>query len=141
MKNLVILGVSGSIGRQTLEVVSHLNRMEADRFRICAMTGNSDWQFLAAAARRYQPAMVAIGDESYAADLARALADLPITVSAGAAALCAAAAWDEADMVVDAISGMAGLSPLLAAIEAGNRQIALVNKEALVAAGEIVTHL
>lgn len=141
MKNIVILGASGSIGRQTLDVVSHLNGLTPDRFRICAITGNCDWQFLAETARRFMPALVAIGDETHAADLAAALADLPISVRSGEEGLQQAAAWEEADMVVAAISGMAGLKPLLAAIEAGKKQIALANKEALVSAGEIVTGL
>ncbi len=142
MKKISILGVSGSIGRQTLEVCQQLNELGLnDQIKICAMTANSDWRFLGNAARKFLPSVVAIGDISYLKQLKKELADLPIKVLGGDTGLADAASLQEVDMVVAAISGLAGLAPLLAAIYGGKKKIALANKETLVSAGEIVTRL
>jgi len=105
------------------------------------MTANQDWRFLAEAARRFRPGIVALADAGHLSKLRAALADLPIQVSGGKEALIAAAAQPDADLVVAAISGLAGLEPLIAALSAGVKQIALANKETLVAAGELVSGL
>lgn len=133
MKNLSILGASGSIGRQALEVCD----WHPDDLHIVAMTANQDWRFLAAMAETYRPELVSIGDERHYPALRAALKNSSTQVLAGVEGLCAAAALGSADIVLAAISGMAGLQPLLAAIESG-KQIALANKEALVAAGQVV---
>lgn len=132
MVALSLLGATGSIGRQTLDVC----RWQPE-LKVTAMTGGRDWQSLAAAAREWQPEMVAIADVEAYAPLREALADLPIQVEAGSEALKLAASWPGADTVLSAISGMAGLPPLFAAIAAG-KNIALANKEALVAGGALV---
>lgn len=105
------------------------------------MTANQDWRFLAEAARRFRPRLVALADTEHVPQLRAALSDLPIRVSGGSEAVAAAAAQPDADLVVAAISGLAGLEPLIAALRAGVKQIALANKEALVAAGELVAAL
>lgn len=133
MVTLSLLGASGSIGRQTLEVC----RWHQKNITVRALACGKDWQFLAAAAREFRPALVAVADDAAYAPLKRELSGLPITVLAGEEGLAAAAGLAEADTVLAAISGMAGLKPLLAAIEGGKR-IALANKEALVAGGELV---
>lgn len=140
MKKISILGVSGSIGRQTLDVCSWVKAQQHNEIKICAMTANQDWRFLADAARHWLPEVVAIGNASWHGELQAALAGLPVKVLSGEEGLIEAAAATEAEMVVAAISGLAGLAPLLAAIKAG-KKIALANKEALVAAGGIVTAL
>ncbi len=140
MKKISLLGASGSIGRQTLDVCSWEKEQLHNEIEICAMTANQDWRFLADAARRFHPAVVAIGDAALAGELKDALSGLPIKVLDGPEGIAEAAAYEDAEMAVAAISGMAGLDPLLAAIKAG-KKIALANKEALVAAGEIVTAL
>lgn len=141
MKRITILGATGSIGRQSLEVCAQLNAKKPHTVKVCAMTANRDWRFLATAAKEFQPELVALADINYLPQLKAELADLPITVLAGDTGLAAAAELKSVDMVVAAISGMAGLAPLLAAIYAGKKKIALANKETLVAAGEIVTRL
>jgi len=132
MLGISLLGATGSIGRQTLEVCAWQPQL-----RVLAMTGGRDWQALAKLAREYQPEMVAIADLQAYAPLREALADLPIRVEAGEDGLKQAACWPGADTVLAAISGMAGLPPLLAAI-AAKKNIALANKEALVAGGALV---
>lgn len=140
MKKIAILGVSGSIGRQALDVCAWPSEQPGDEYQICAMTAYRDWRFLAEAARRWQPQTVAIGDEAFYPELKAALSGLPVEVLAGAEGVQDAAADNDAQLVLAAISGMACLQPLLAAISAG-KKIALANKEALVAAGELVTGL
>lgn len=133
MLRLSILGASGSIGRQALQVVDQL----PTRIQVVAMTAGNDWRFLATAALRYRPLLVAVAEESCYVPLREALAGSGIAVTAGAEGLVAAATLAEADMVLAAISGLAGLPPLLAAI-AAEKAIALANKESLVAAGSLV---
>lgn len=137
MIKLSIAGATGSIGRQGLEVASWF----PDKIKIVALSAGRDWQGLAALARQYRPAVVALADESGYGRLKAELADLPgLSLLAGEAGLTRAAAWEEADTCLAAISGQAGLPPLIAAMQAG-KQICLANKEALVAAGPLVTGL
>lgn len=132
MIGLSILGATGSIGRQTLDVCSWRPEL-----RVQALTAGRDWRSLAEFAHVYQPEMVAIGDPDAYGPLRRALASVPVRVAAGCEGILEAATCSGVDMVVAAISGMAGLPPLLAAIDSG-KKIALANKEALVAGGALV---
>ena len=132
MTRIAVLGANGSIGRQMLDV----SRWH-EEVQIASLAGGHDWRALADLAREFRPDVVAIRDEAAYPELKAALADLPLTVTAGAAGLCEAATVASADMTLAAISGMAGLPPLLAAIDAG-KDIALANKEALIAGGALV---
>ena len=132
-RGLVVLGSTGSIGTQTLEVAARF----PDRLVVRALTAGSNWELLAEQARRVRPARVAIADEAAYRSLADAVAGLDIDVRAGPEAVVELAREDGADVVVAAIVGAAGLRPTLAAIEAG-RTVALANKEALVVAGALV---
>ena len=107
------------------------------RFRVQVLTAHANAALLIEQARRWQPAEVVIGDENCYAEVRAALTDLPIVVSAGPAAVAAAAARPDVDTVLTALVGYAGLLPTLAAIRAG-KTIALANKETLVVAGELV---
>ena len=131
MRTLSVLGSTGSIGRQTLEVA------EALGLPVAALTVNRSVGLAEEQARKFRPKLVAAADESAAADLKVRLADTPVRVVGGREGLLAAAALPEADTVVTAVVGIAGLEPTLAAIRAGKR-IALANKETLVCAGELV---
>jgi len=126
-----LLGSTGSIGRQTLEVCDALG------IRVLALTANRSVELLEEQCRRYRPQVAVCVDRSAAADLRVKLADTEVKVLAGAEGLVEAAALEGADTVVTAIMGMAGLRPTLAAIKARKR-IALANKETLVCAGELV---
>mgnify|MGYP002511949526 FL=1 len=130
-RTLSILGSSGSIGRQTLKVA------EACGHEVAAITVNQSVELAEAQARRFRPRLAVAVDEAAAADLRVRLADTGIKVLSGQGGLLEAAALPEADTVVTAIVGVAGLRPTLAAIDCGKR-IALANKETLVCAGELV---
>ena len=130
-RNLSILGSTGSIGRQTLEVA------QACGHRVAALTVNSSAALAEEQARKFSPDLLVAADETAAADLKIRLADTSVKVLGGQSALEEAAAWPGADTVVTAVVGIAGLKPTLAAIDAGKR-IALANKETLVCAGELV---
>ena len=130
-RTISILGSTGSIGRQTLDVA------EACDFVVAALTVNSSAALAEEQARKFKPKLVVAVDESAAADLKVRLSDTNTKVLGGAEALMEAATIPEADAVVTAIVGIAGLNPTLAAIDAGKR-IALANKETLVCAGELV---
>lgn len=136
MQSLSILGATGSIGTQTLDIV----RLFPDRFRVQALTAHHNAHLLARQAIEFQPDCVVIGDEAKIGELREALAGTDIRVLAGAAGLCEAATLDEVDTVVAAVVGFAGLEPVLAAIRAG-KKIALANKETLVVAGALVNKL
>lgn len=131
MRTLSVLGSTGSIGRQTLEVA------EALGLPVAALTVNRSVALAEEQARKFSPKLVAAADESAAADLRVRLADTPVRVLGGGEGLLEAASLPEADTVVTAVVGIAGLEPTLAAIRAGKR-IALANKETLVCAGELV---
>ena len=95
MKKISLLGASGSIGRQTLDVCSWEKEQLHNEIEICAMTANQDWRFLADAARRFHPAVVAIGDAALAGELKDALSGLPIKVLAGPEGIAEAAAYGD----------------------------------------------
>ena len=129
---LSILGSTGSIGRQTLEVAG------AGGHKVAALTFGRNVKLAEEQARRFHPKLIATPEEHTAADLRARLADTDIRVSSGEEGLMEAASLPEADTAVSAIVGVAGLRPTLAAIDAGKR-LALANKETLVCAGELVT--
>lgn len=130
-KRISILGSTGSIGRQSLEVV------EACGLEVGAITANSSVKLLEEQARRYNPELAVLMDEKAAADLKVRLADTNVKVLGGMGGLTEAAALNSADTVITAVVGMVGLRPTLAAIREGKR-IALANKETLVCAGDLV---
>ena len=131
MKNLVLLGATGSIGTQTLEVA------EKAGYRLLAMAVGSRIDAFEEQLRRFRPAFAAVYDEKAAADLKVRIADLPIRVLSGMDGLCTLAALPKADLVLNAVVGMVGLLPTMAAIGAGH-DVALANKETLVAGGAFV---
>ncbi len=130
-RTLSVLGSTGSIGRQTLEVA------EAGGHRVAALTFGRNVGLAEEQARRFRPRLIATPDGRAAADLRARLADTGVRVSGGEEGLIEAASLPEADTAVSAIVGSAGLRPALAAIDAGKR-LALANKETLVCAGELV---
>ena len=130
-RTIALLGSTGSIGRQTLEVARELG------LHVAALTANSSVDLIEAQAREFSPRLAVLYDEDAANELRRRLADTKIEVMSGMEGLLAAATIDEADTVVTAVVGMIGLRPTLAAIEKKKR-IALANKETLVCAGELV---
>ena len=130
-RTLSILGSSGSIGRQTLKVA------EACGYEVAAITVNRNVELAEAQVRRFGPQLAVAVDEKAASDLRVRLADTSVKVLSGQEGLLEAATLPQADTVVTAIVGVAGLRPTLAAIDCGKR-IALANKETLVCAGELV---
>jgi len=133
-RQIALLGSTGSIGTQALDVV----RDNTDRFEIYALVARQNVDLLAQQAREFRPEVVVIADEQYYAPLKEALADLPMKVWAGADAIADVAQMAPVDVVLTAMVGYAGLRPTLAALEAG-KAVALANKETLVVAGELVT--
>ena len=133
MRSLSILGVTGSIGASTLDLV----RRNRDMFRVVSLTGHSNVVLLAQLAREFSAEIAVVGDEALLPDLRAALAGSGIEAAGGAPALIDAARRP-ADLTVAAIVGCAGLAPTMAAIEQG-RTVALANKEALVSAGGVMT--
>ena len=131
MQCVSILGSTGSIGRQTLDIIDNLN------ISVAALTAGTSVQRMAEQCRKYRPTLVVMATEAAAAELQKEIADLPIRVAWGEAGLVEAATVPEADCVITAVVGMVGLKPTLAAIRAGKR-IGLANKETLVCAGELV---
>ena len=134
--NLAILGSTGSIGHQSLDVVA----THPELFGVVLLTANHQWEKLVEQARRFKPKYVVIGEKGFYTNVCEALTDTDIEVYAGADAICQLVQLEEIDTVVVAIVGYAGLLPTVRAIEAGKR-IALANKESLVVAGELVTAL
>ncbi len=133
-RQIALLGSTGSIGTQALDVV----RDNADRFEVYALVARQNADLLAQQAREFRPEVVVIADEQYYAPLKDALADLPMKVWAGADAIADVVQMAPVDVVLTAMVGYAGLRPTLAALEAG-KAVALANKETLVVAGELVT--
>lgn len=131
-QKIAILGSTGSIGRQTLDIVTE----HPELFKVGVLTARSHWQLLAQQAIQYQPDSVVIADASFLSQLRDALRDTNIKVYAGDEAV-AEAAKSDADIIVQALVGYSGLLPTLRAIEAG-KTIALANKETLVVAGDLV---
>ncbi len=135
MKNIAVLGSTGSIGEATLDVAGR----HPDRFRVVALAARANVDALFAQCERYRPALAALADRGAAARLAQRLAAarLPTRVQGGPDALTAVATLPEADAVMAAIVGAAGLAPTLAAAAAG-KQLLLANKESLVLAGALL---
>jgi 1-deoxy-D-xylulose-5-phosphate reductoisomerase len=136
-KRISILGSTGSVGTQTLDVISHY----PDRFRVTALAGGYNVELLAEQVRQVQPQLVSVATKECAAQLRGLLAGTPAPrIVYGPEGLVEAAAATDAELVVTAIVGSQGLQPTIAAIEAG-KHIALANKETLVSAGHLVTGL
>ena len=133
MKRLAILGSTGSIGTQALDVVA----ANPDLFQIEILSAHGNAALLIEQARRFKPNAIVVTDETKYREVKDALMMLPVKVFAGHAALNDVVQWDSVDTVLGAILGFAGLNSILAAIDAGKR-IALANKETLVVAGDIV---
>ena len=132
MKYVSILGSTGSIGRQSLDVISRLPGI-----RVAALTAGSSVERMAQQCREFQPELAVMSTEKAAMELKATISDLPSRVSWGEAGLIEAATLEGTDCVITAVVGMVGLKPTLAAIRAGKR-IGLANKETLVCAGELV---
>jgi len=135
-KKLAILGSTGSIGTQALQVVEE----HSDLYEVRVLTANRQADLLIEQARKFLPQCVVIADESLYAQVRDALADTDVMVYAGSDALCEVVQLPSVDMVLTALVGFSGLRPTISAIEAG-KPIALANKETLVVAGELVTRL
>ena len=135
-KQIAILGSTGSIGRQTLDVIAEY----PDLFAPCLLVANRSVELLAEQAIRFRPQCVIIGDETLHGELCNRLSGLEIKVLAGADAIADAVTAAEIDTVVTAMVGYSGLAPTINAIKAG-KEIALANKETLVVAGELITSL
>jgi len=132
MKSVAILGSTGSIGVQSLDVC------EKQGYNVTALTADTNVKKLEEQSRKWKPETVAMANERAAADLKLALADTDIKVYSGAEGVCECARMSGADTVINSIVGMAGLHPTLAVIESG-AALALANKESLVAGGSLVT--
>lgn len=135
-QKLAILGSTGSIGVQTLDIV----RENPDRFEVTLLTAHRNWERLACQAREFDADAAVIADEALYAPLRDALADTDTKVFAGADAVAQAVRGGNVDTVVNALVGYAGLHPTVAALEAG-KKVALANKESLVVGGEYVMRL
>ncbi|WP_447972873.1 1-deoxy-D-xylulose-5-phosphate reductoisomerase [Nitrospira sp. Kam-Ns4a] len=133
MKQIVVLGSTGSIGTSTLDIVAKF----PDRFRVVGLTAGSKDTVLEEQLRAFRPIAVALSDEDAAARLRDRCRDLRIEILSGEAGIAQVAALPEADMVISAIVGAAGLVPTLAAIRAG-KPVALANKEPMVMAGRLM---
>ncbi|WP_342331201.1 1-deoxy-D-xylulose-5-phosphate reductoisomerase [Pedobacter sp. FW305-3-2-15-E-R2A2] len=136
MKNIAILGATGSVGTQALAVI----QANPGLYKVSALTAQSNAALLISQALTFLPDLVVIGDENQYQAVKSALSGTVIRVLAGEEALCEAASLAEVDMVLTAIVGSVGLRPTIAAIEAG-KEIALANKETLVVAGDLITRL
>ena len=135
-KQIAILGSTGSIGKQTLDVLAEY----PDRFAAYLLVANRSVELLAEQAAKFRPQCVIIGDESLYGELQRRLDGTGIKVLAGADAIAEAVTAPEIDTVVTAMVGYSGLAPTINAIKAG-KDIALANKETLVVVGELITAL
>lgn len=135
-RQLAILGSTGSIGTQALEVIGK----HPDLFEVYALTANDNVDLLINQARKFMPEVVVIANERKYPELAEALEDLPVKVWAGADAISQVVQSEPVEMVLTAMVGYSGLKPTISAIKAG-KAIALANKETLVVAGELITSL
>ena len=132
VKCVSILGSTGSIGRQSLDIIARLPEI-----RVAALTAGSSVERMAQQCRQFRPELAVMGTQELAQELAEQIRDLPTRVGWGEAGLIEAATLPQADCVITAVVGMVGLKPTLAAIRAQKR-IGLANKETLVCAGELV---
>ena len=135
MRKIAILGSTGSIGKQTLEVAENQRDIE-----VTALAAGSNISLLEEQIRKFQPKVVCVWREDKARELAVSVKDLPVRIVSGMEGLMEAASETDAEIVVTAIVGMIGIRPTIAAIEAG-KDIALANKETLVTAGHIIMPL
>ena len=135
-KQIAILGSTGSIGTQALQVIEE----QSDQYEAYVLTANNRVEELIAKARKFKPEAVVIANETKYAQLKEALADLPIKVYAGTDAICQIVEDSEIDIVLTAMVGYAGLKPTMNAIRA-RKPIALANKETLVVAGELINDM
>lgn len=135
-QQICILGSTGSIGTQALDVIKE----HGDRYEVYALTANSRWELLAKQARKFHPAAVVIANDAYYEPLKEALADTDVKVYAGKRALDEIVEAEPIQMVLTAMVGFAGLSPTIHAIKA-HKKICLANKETLVVAGELICQL
>jgi 1-deoxy-D-xylulose-5-phosphate reductoisomerase len=131
IRQITILGSTGSIGLQSLDVCEKLN------IKIAAIGANKNIELLEQQARKYLPVIVSVTDEKSAAHLKQNLKDISVKVVCGVDGLCEAASYKNSDLVLNAVVGVAGLMPSLAAIRA-KKNIALANKESLVTGGELI---
>ncbi len=136
MKHLALLGSTGSIGQQTLELV----RRFPDKLCIECLAANSNVELLEQQAREFHPSLVCVYRDSAAAELKVKMADTGIRIVSGMDGLVECATWEPVTMTVTAVVGMIGIRPTIAAIEAG-KEIALANKETLVTAGHLIAPL
>lgn len=136
MKNIVVLGSTGSIGTQTLEIVDAY----PDRLQVVALAAGSNVEKIEPQIRKYHPKKVVMFDEAAAKALKTKVADLDVTVLAGMSGLIEICTMEEADVILTAVVGMIGITPTIEAIKAG-KDIALANKETLVTAGHIIMPL
>ena len=132
MKCVSVLGSTGSIGRQSLDIISRM-----DGVRVAALTAGSSVERMAQQCRQFMPRLAVMSTEEAADALRQQIADLPIRISFGEEGMIEAATMPEVDCVITAVVGMLGLKPTLAAIR-GKKRIGLANKETLVCAGELV---
>lgn len=130
-KRIVLLGSTGSIGEQALDVIEHLD------YTVAGLAAYRSVEKVEQQIRRFRPKVAAMYDEAAATDLKTRVSDLPVKVLSGMDGLCELASYTDADMVLNSVVGMVGLLPTLAAIEAGH-DVALANKETLVTGGELV---
>lgn len=135
-RKIAILGSTGSIGTQALDVI----RQHPDRFEVFAITANNHVKLLVEQARKFLPEIVVIANEKKYTEVKEALSDLPIKVWAGSDAICQMVQSDAIDIVLAAIVGFAGLKPIISAIKA-RKTIALANKETLVVAGGLIVSM
>ncbi|MEA3560349.1 MAG: 1-deoxy-D-xylulose-5-phosphate reductoisomerase [Candidatus Omnitrophota bacterium] len=136
MKNIVVLGSTGSVGVQALKVIEDFS----ERFRVTGLACNANIELLTEQIYKFNPEVVAVADKKKAEELKKTVGGLKIKILAGQEGLAEIAAYDNAQMVVVAVSGINGLIPLLTAVERG-KEIALANKEALVVAGSLVNRI
>ena len=136
MKNIAILGSTGSIGTQTLDIIEQY----PDLFKASVLTANNNWELLAKQALKFQPSKVVITNNKFYEPLKDALKGSSIKIDSGVESLCRAPTSQEVDVVVTALVGYSGLIPTIHAIKK-RKTIALANKETLVVAGEIITKL
>lgn len=135
MKYVSILGSTGSIGTQTLDVIEH-----NEDLKVCALAAGHNVTLLEQQIRRYRPVIAALWEEKDAADLRMRVADLPVKIASGMDGLIEVVTEEKAQIVVTAIVGMIGIRPTMEAIKAG-KDIALANKETLVTAGHLIMPL
>ena len=131
VKCVSVLGSTGSVGRQSLDIIDHLG------LPVAALTAGTSVDRMAQQCRKYRPRLAVMSTQQAAEELKNAISDLPTRVSWGEEGLIEAATMEEADCIITAVVGMVGLKPTLAALRKGKR-IGLANKETLVCAGELV---